>query len=91
MSIFVASVLAFPCLWRRRLYGLLFGIPILYAVNVGRLTCLAIIGAYDSSGEIFDFVHNYVWQGIYVIFVVVVWLLWVELFVRKNQKPTASA
>ena len=90
MAIFAAAVLAFPCPWGRRLLGLLIGVPVLYAVNVGRLACLGYIGAVDAGGEVFTFVHEYVWQGVYIIFVVVVWLVWVKLLV-SDKAPAGKA
>jgi exosortase/archaeosortase family protein len=84
MSIFLAAVLAFPTLWRRRLAGLAVGIPAMYLVNIFRLTCLAVIGALDSGGKWFQFSHYYVWQAVYIVFVVAVWLVWVEFMVRER-------
>jgi len=83
MAIFLAAVLAFPAGWRARAWGVAIGLPIMYAVNIGRLACLACIGALDSSGRWFTFCHEYVWQAVYVIFVVVVWMAWVEFGVRR--------
>lgn len=86
MSIFLAATIAFPTdLWRR-LLGLLTGLPLLYVVNILRLTCLALIGAYSGSGQIFEFAHEYVWQAVYIIFVVIIWLMWVEFIVRPRKK-----
>ena len=84
MAIFLAAVIAFPAPWRSRAWGLLLGLAILYGVNLLRLCCLALIGAFDTGGPWFTFVHEYVWQAIYVIFVVVVWLVWVEVFVQRR-------
>ncbi|MBX7255278.1 MAG: archaeosortase/exosortase family protein [Candidatus Hydrogenedentes bacterium] len=86
MAIFLAAMLAFPTHMWKRLVGLLIGIPILYAVNIVRLSCLAVIGAYTDAGELFTFAHEYVWQGIYILFVVTVWLLWVEFLVKPRKK-----
>ncbi|MCC6489817.1 MAG: archaeosortase/exosortase family protein [Candidatus Hydrogenedentes bacterium] len=92
MAIFAAAILAFPAgLWRK-LAGMLVGIPALYLINVARLACLAVIGAYWGNGKEFEFAHEYVWQAVYIIFVVMVWLLWVELLVRPGgvwRKKTA--
>lgn len=88
MAIFVSAVLAFPAAWRKRLLGVLIGIPVLYAINLFRLSCLAGLGAFTGSGPLFDFAHHYVWQGIYIVFVVAVWLLWVEFVVR--EKPSCQ-
>jgi exosortase/archaeosortase family protein len=45
MVIFLAAVIAFPALWRKRLWGILLGTPIMYCVNIFRLTVLAMMGA----------------------------------------------
>ncbi len=86
MAIFFAAVLAFPTLWWKRLVGIAIGLPIMYGVNVFRLFVLAIIGALDHSKEWFNFTHEYIWQTAYIIFVIVFWLLWVELIVRRRAK-----
>ena len=85
MSIFFAAVIAFPTLWRKRLLGVLIGVPIMYCVNIFRLTCLAVIGAYDNGGQWFKLSHEYIWQAIYILFVVVVWLLWIEVIVKGRR------
>lgn len=90
MAIFVAAVLAFPARWRSRLAGIAIGIPALYAINCFRLACLALIGAWDfgagSGGKWFTFAHEYVWQGIYLIFVVALWIGWLEFMVRRDRQ-----
>jgi exosortase/archaeosortase family protein len=83
MAIFVAAILAFPTCWRKRVIGLAAGIPVMYGVNIFRLTVLAIIGAVDQSRVWFNLAHEYVWQAVYIIFVVAVWLVWVEYVVKR--------
>lgn len=90
MAIFIAAVAAFPCALWKRAAGLVLGIPVLYALNVGRLACLGIIGGLDRENRIFDFAHEVVWQGIFVIFVVVVYLLWVILLVRRREQAASD-
>lgn len=94
MAIFLAAILAFPAGTRKKLLGLAIGLPLMYIINIVRLTCLGVIGALTGGGEWFDFAHNYVWQAIYVVFVVAVWLAWVEYIVRKRRTwktPHAAA
>ncbi|MCC6153383.1 MAG: exosortase/archaeosortase family protein [Candidatus Hydrogenedentes bacterium] len=96
MSIFIAALIAFPAPMRKRALGLLIGVPILYVINLARLTCLAAIGAYwKQNPEVFEFAHQYVWQAIYVLIVVGVWLLWVELIVKPGKtwrtNPSSAA
>ncbi len=87
MAIFLAAVVAFPTLWRKRFVGIIVGTPIMYAVNIFRLSVLAIVGALDqSSGRVwFNFAHEYLWQAVYIVFVVAVWLIWVEYVVKGKR------
>jgi len=85
MAIFFAAVLAFPTRWWKRLAGIAAGVPIMYAVNILRLSCLAVIGALTNGGKWFKFSHEYVWQAIYLVFVVAVWLAWVEYVVKRKE------
>ena len=84
MAIFLAAVLAFPASWWKRLVGILLGVPTMYLVNIFRLSCLAVIGAINRGGEWFNFSHHYVWQAIFIVFVVVVWLAWIEFLVNRE-------
>ncbi len=87
LSIFMGAVLAFPTAWWRRIVGLVVGMPFLYGVNVARLASLAVLGAYDPTpeGKWFEFVHHYVWQGVFIIFVVAVWMVWIECIVKRRS------
>ncbi|MCH7909440.1 MAG: hypothetical protein IIB38_07470 [Candidatus Hydrogenedentes bacterium] len=87
LSIYASAVLAFPVAFRKRLFGLGLGIPLLYAINLCRLATLAVIGALDDtpSEKWFTFAHEYLWQGIFVVFVVAVWMLWIEFVVRERS------
>jgi len=89
MSIFFAAVAAFPARWWKRVLGVVLGLPILYGVNCFRLACLAVIGAWDQGaghgGKYFTFCHEFVWQGLYIVIVVVVWMLWVEYIVGRKE------
>ena len=91
MAIFLAAVIAFPTRLWKKLVGILLGLPIMYCVNIFRLTCLAMIGALDTRHMYFNFFHEYVWQAVYIIFVVAVWLVWVEYLVRGRWRRGAGA
>ncbi len=86
MAIFLAAVLAFPASWWKRIIGLATGLPLMYAVNIFRLSVLGVIGALDQDGKWFKFAHEYVWQAVYIVFVVAVWLAWVEYIVRREPE-----
>lgn len=78
--IYVSCVLAYPANLKSKLIGIGFGIPVIQAVNIIRLVVLSITGLYYPG--IFEFVHTYIWQSIFIIFVIGVWLVWIERFVK---------
>ena len=86
MAIFFSAVIAFPTGWRKRAIGLVCGLPLMYLLNIFRLTLLAIIGAVDRGGQWFKFTHEYLWQAVYIVFVVVVWMVWIEFVVRGRKR-----
>ncbi len=77
MSIFTAAVLAFPTRISHKLLAILLGLPLLYVVNVGRLACLSLIGGHCPV-QVFRFAHIYVWQTLYIVFVVMIWFVWIS-------------
>ncbi len=78
--IYVSCVLAYPANLKSKLIGIGFGVPVIQAVNIIRLVILSITGLYYPG--IFEFVHTYIWQSIFIIFVIAVWLVWLERFVK---------
>ncbi len=78
VMLFTSFVLAYPASWRARLGGLAFGIPLFFAVNVLRLATLArIVEIYPGA---FFYLHEYVWQGILTVVVLVGAIAWAEKF-----------
>lgn len=76
--LFISFVLAYPAPWRGRLSGLAVGIPLIFAVNVLRLATLARV--VESHPQAFFYLHEYVWQGIFTVFVLVGSIAWAERF-----------
>ncbi|MBI3785978.1 MAG: hypothetical protein HY270_21510, partial [Deltaproteobacteria bacterium] len=76
--LFASFVLAYPASPSARLIGFAIGIPALFAVNVLRLATLArIVEVYPN---LFFLFHEYVWQGIFMVFVLVSAIAWAERF-----------
>jgi archaeosortase B (VPXXXP-CTERM-specific) len=80
--IYISCVLAYPADVKKKVIGIVLGIPCLYAINMVRLVILAFVGVGVSNPEIFEFVHNYLWQTIFIVFVIVIWLVWVDKVVK---------
>lgn len=75
--VYCSCVLAYPTTLKKKGLGIGFGIPSLYAINLFRLTILALVGI--TKPDMFEFVHVYLWQASFIIFVVAIFLLWLKL------------
>jgi exosortase/archaeosortase family protein len=76
--LFASFVLAYPTSWKARLGGLGVGLPLLFAINVFRLATLArIVEVYPDA---FFYFHEYVWQGFFMVIVLVGAITWAERY-----------
>jgi exosortase H (IPTLxxWG-CTERM-specific) len=80
--VLVAAMLAFPAAWERKLAGLAIGIVAVQGLNVIRVISLFYLGQWRQDA--FEFAHQYVWQALIMLDVLVIWLLWV-----RTLPPTA--
>jgi archaeosortase B (VPXXXP-CTERM-specific) len=85
MLIYAAAVLAFPTTLVKKGIGVAMGLPILYAINVGRIIFLIWVGRHHP--QIFDFMHLYFWQATLILMITSVWLLWIFKVVRRESPP----
>jgi len=76
--LFASFVLAYPTSIRSRLLGIGMGLPALFGINVLRLATLArIVEVYPGA---FFYFHEYVWQGVFMVIVLVGAISWAERF-----------
>ncbi len=83
LMIFLAAVIAYPSGWKKKLWGVLLGVPAILFVNLIRLVSLFYIGYWFPS--VFEAAHLLVWQSLIIFFAVLFWLVWVEFFVHRGQ------
>ncbi len=83
IMIFLAAVIAYPSGWKKKLWGIVLGVPAILFVNLIRLVTLFYIGYWFPS--VFEAAHLLVWQSLIIFFAVLFWLIWVELFVHRGQ------
>ena len=88
LIVYFAGVIAYPTSLKNRGLGLLYGIVILYLVNIVRLGLLAI--AEVAGGGIFDFIHSFLWPTLFIIFGVIVWVWWIDHITRRKKLTRAS-
>ena len=84
--VLVAAMLAFPAPWRYRILGIAIGIAAVQLLNIVRVISLFYIGQWDFS--VFEWAHQYVWQALIMLDVLVVWLIWVRR-VPSGDGPAA--
>lgn len=78
-----AAIMAFPSTWRHKLMGLMAGFVAVQALNVVRVISLFYLGQWNTA--VFDFAHEFLWQGLIMLDVLVVWLLWVRAGARAAR------
>ena len=88
--ILFAAVIAFPATWRHKLWGLVLGFVAVQGLNVVRVISLFYLGQWNDAA--FRVFHEYLWQGLIMVDVLVFWLLWVRMNPEGlEQRRTASA
>lgn len=75
--IYCSCILAYPARLKKKSLGILIGVPALYAINLFRIAILTFVGLYNPN--MMEFVHVYLWQGSFIIFVVVLFLIWLKI------------
>ncbi|HTS22598.1 MAG TPA: exosortase H [Casimicrobiaceae bacterium] len=78
--VLIAAILAFPAPWPRKLAGIAIGVVAVQGLNVIRVISLFYLGQWSEPA--FEFAHQYVWQALIMLDVLVIWLLWVRTLPR---------
>ena len=84
MLFFLALVLSTKSTWKKRLVGLLVGIPAVFSVNVLRIIFMIWVG-FNIPG-MFSIFHDILWQGSMIFLVLVLWLMWWKTYLIKPDK-----
>jgi exosortase H (IPTLxxWG-CTERM-specific) len=83
-ALFVCAVLAFPTGLPRKVVGILAGAFALAVLNLVRVTSLFLFGVHLP--RIFNMMHLEVWQGLFIVFAVVLWIVWLVWIVRNTVR-----
>jgi len=89
--VLAAAMFAFPAPWRYRLLGLAVGFVAVQLLNIVRVISLFYIGQWNLA--VFEWAHQYAWQALIMLDVLVVWLIWVRRVPRDDAvaPPGGSA
>ena len=74
IGLFLGFIIAYPGKWAPRILFSIFGILVIYIVNVARIVTLAYIQAYWPQA--FDFAHDYSTTAIFYIIIFILWMIW---------------
>lgn len=89
MIVFVAFVIVYPSSIRAKGIAMLAGLPFLFLANIARLFTLA--WATEWSSRYAHWAHDYVWQVSFLMLIALMWLVWIEIVVKREEKTTISA
>ena len=76
LLILFVFVLAYPASWRSRLLDAGIGVVALELLNVFRIAVLVRVA--ELQPALFDYMHEYVWQGLFLVLTVAYAMTWVE-------------
>ncbi|TPV94165.1 MAG: hypothetical protein B7733_16715 [Myxococcales bacterium FL481] len=89
IAVFAAAVLAFPAPWRKTLTGVVLGASLLVILNLGRLVTLYFAGRADR--ELFDLLHEEVFQLVLVAAAVGAFARWTVWVQRREDRACATS
>ena len=88
-ALLICAVVAAPVSIRRKLAGIVAGVLVLAVVNVVRIVSLFFIGVHFPSA--FEMMHMEVWQAVFVVLSISLWVVWARWAARSLGKGDASA
>ena len=83
MLILSSIILSYPTNIKNKLFGIIFGIVIIYILNMIRLVSLSFILVYYTDK--FDFIDRYLWQVSLVIFISLTYVIWLKSIERSSS------
>lgn len=75
-AVFLAGVFSFPVPVRAKAIGAVAGVLLISAVNLVRIVSLYFLGIHRP--DLFELAHVEVWQGLFIVLALVMWILWVR-------------
>lgn len=74
IGLFLGFIFAYPGAWKPRIYFSIFGITVIYLVNIVRIVSLSCIQVYWPRG--FEFTHDYSTTAIFYVVIFILWMIW---------------
>jgi exosortase/archaeosortase family protein len=80
--IYFSIIGAYPAAIKEKLLGLLIGVPAIHVLNLARMVFITVMLGYSS--RLFHFFHGYLWQVVFVIFMLLLVIFWMGKIVRRG-------
>jgi len=90
LCFFIAAVLVFPVPVRRKIPGVIIGVPLLLTLNLVRIASLYFLGLHYPG--VFDVAHQDVWAIILIaasIILYIIWMRWAGPVTENRSDATA--
>jgi exosortase/archaeosortase family protein len=84
MVIFSSFIFSYPSQIKAKVLALLTGIPLIFGANVLRLFIMAWLD--KLKPEYSEYFHNYVWQVVFIVMVVYMWIIWLDTTENHETK-----
>lgn len=84
MLIYASFITVYPASNKAKGSALLTGIPFIFGANVLRLYAMAWIDYLNPQYS--EFFHNYMWQVVFILMVVFMWIVWIDKVVNHESK-----
>lgn len=84
MLIYASFIFVYPASIRSKGIALLAGIPFIFGANILRLFCMAWIDYLKPQYS--EYFHQYIWQVVFIVMVIFMWLIWIEKVVTRETK-----
>lgn len=81
--IYFSIIGAYPARLGDKALGLLLGIPSIHILNLARMVFISLV-LYHRPG-LFDLFHGYLWQVVFVIFMLLLVILWMGKIVKPKR------
>ncbi len=79
---YLAALLASPVAFRKKVPGILVGVPALLIINLFRIVSLFLVGVYYRKA--LDVMHYDLWQAAFIVLAIVAWAIWVQWATREK-------
>jgi archaeosortase B (VPXXXP-CTERM-specific) len=86
--LFGSFILAYASSIKAKLLAIAVGIPLILIANITRLVALGLVTEnYPTYAHAF---HDYVWETIFLIFIIALWTVWIRQVVSREEKLAVS-